>query len=239
MENDMNIKKVITKLPVLTILFSWQLFTYAPFTIFPCSIEFPKAVKEIPQICIYHEGERFACEVDNESKRTCFTIPVDRDCITFYLLVTSSLQCEASEENTVQYLKTDTEKPYKFYKMKLMRAARKRYSTPSEKEKKPGEDSWIVKQKELSIDGRIPDDTIIVLLNAEYVDNLKPDKGFELPTIVIKNNVLEIAGSESVLHDNAIKLLLSSLDYNPLHSSNQMHTKQEKQNIIIAMADGI
>ncbi|MFC1845592.1 hypothetical protein ACFLX2_00515 [Candidatus Dependentiae bacterium] len=234
----MNIKQ-FNLTPILAMFFSWYAVAYFPSTVLPCTIEFPKVVKDVPQVCIYHEGERFACEIDKEGKRVCFTIPVDRGCTTFHLLVTSNLQCESSEENTVQYLKTDSEQPYKFYKMKLVRALRKRYCVPSEKNKKPIEDRWEVSQKELGKEGRIPDEAIIVLLNAEYVDNLKADKGFELPTIVIKNNVLEIAGSESKLHDNAIKLLLSSLDYNPLHSTNQVHTKQEKQKIIIAMSDSI
>jgi len=58
-----------------------------------------------------------------------------------------------------------------------------------------------------------------------------------LPTIVIKNDVLAIAGSETQLQDNAIGLLLSSLDYNPLHPIFKTHMRQEQQKIIVALSD--
>ena len=229
----MNVKIKIISL--LTVLLSWQLFASSPFTVLPCSIEFPKSVKTVPQVCIYYGGERFPCEVDQESNRACFMLPVDKACTTFFFLITEALSFE-SEDNTVQYLKAD--QPYKFYQMELVRVPKKRYRLPLKKEKPKKEikDRWMIVKRDLKLDGRIPDDAIIVLLDENYVENVREDKAFELPTIVIKDNVLEIAGSEEKLQDKAVELLLSSLDYGPLHVNAKIHTKQEQQKIIVAMA---
>jgi len=231
----MNVKIKIVSL--LTVVLSWHLFASSPFTVLPCSVEFPKSVKNIPQICIYYGGERFPCEVDQEGKRACFTLPIDKACTTFFFLIADTLSFE-SENNTIQYLKVDTDQSYKFYQMELVRAPKKRYRLPSQKGKPEKEikDRWMIVKRDLKSDGRIPDDAIIVLLDADYVQTVREDKGFELPTIVIKDNVLEVAGSEQKLQDKAIELLLSSLDYGPLHVNAKIHTKQEQKTIMVAMS---
>ena len=218
------------------LFFNLHAVTSSPFTVLPCAIEFPKVVKTIPQICVYQGGEKFTCEIDQEGKRTCFTLPIDKTSTNFFLLIAEGLEYE-SEENTVQYLKVDSKTPYKFYRMELVRAPKKRYRTPSEKNKKQEEkDRWIIAETKLEESGRIPDDAIIVLLNANYVKEVKGDNGFELPSIIIREDVLSVAGSETELHDQSIELLLSSIDYNPLHSSFKVHTKQDQQKILVAMA---
>jgi len=226
--------KSITLLAALTFC---HLSARSPSTVLPCTIEFPKSIKVIPQICVYQSGERFSCELDKAGKRVCFTLPVDKLCTNFSLLITEKFQYE-SEQNTIQYLKVDTTQAYKFYALELVRAPRKRYRLPSEKNKieKKIKDRWIVSKKELETNGRIPDDAIIVLLDSEFVDTLKADNTFEFPTIVIRSDVLAIAGSETKLQDKAIELLLSSMDYSPLHSNFKFDTKQDKQNIIVAIA---
>ena len=58
----------------------------------------------------------------------------------------------------------------------------------------------------------------------------------ELPKIYIKEDVLTLAGSDSQLHDQAIQALLSSVDYNALHSSIKQKVRQDLalKTIIIA-----
>jgi len=231
------------KLLALLVFFAFEHSTYlkaeSPYTVLPCNIEFPKSVKKIPEVCIYQGGERFSCEIDNEGKRACFILPIDKACETFYLVITEALAFQ-TEGNTVQYLKVMPECSYKFYEMQLVRAPKKTYRIPSQKKtsdssKKKKKDHWVVSAKELSDEKQIPDDAIIVLLNAEYVKDVKPENGFEFPKIVIKNDVLEIAGSESALQDKAIELLLSSIDYNPIHATSKTHTRQDQQKILVAM----
>ena len=125
--------------------------------------------------------------------------------------------------------------------MQLVRAPKKKYLIPSmqkenQKKEKKQTDRWIITKKTLPKNRRIPDDAIIVLLNAEYVEKLQADNGFEFPKIIIKKDILKITGSEKALQDKAIELLLTSIDYNPLHVTSKTHTKQDQQNIIIAMS---
>jgi len=228
--------KLFRLMSLLAIFFCLNVVGHSSSTVLPCTIEFPKIVNDIPQVCMYQGGERFTCEVDQEGNRACYTLPVEKTCTSFSLVITSSLQYE-SEKNTVQYLKVNPNHPYKFYRMELMKAPRRRYRVPSEKNLPEPKDQWIVAQEELEENGRIPDDAIIVLLNADYVETIRADEGFELPTIVIKDDILAIAGSEKKLHDDAIELLLSSLDYNPLHASAKAYTKLDKQKILVAMTE--
>ncbi len=232
----MNIKKI--NLIFLALSLFCQLKASSSHTILPCTIEFPKAVKTVPQICVRYCGDRFTCETDREGKRACFTLPVDKNCTHFSLLITQSFDYEIAKDNTVQYFTVDPECKYKFYNMELVRAPKKRYRTSGESKKTvQKKDHWIIKEEQLKKDGRLPDDTIIVMLNAEYVDEVTGKNGFELPSIAIKRNVIEIAGSEKKLHENATQLILASLDYNLLHSHCKVHTRQDKQKVIIAMAN--
>ncbi|MCK5633137.1 hypothetical protein KAH94_05275 [bacterium] len=202
-------------------------------------------MKSVPQICIYYCGNNFTCEAHEESKRSYFTLPVDKACTTFSIIIIhlKDLQWVSKKNtvhyNTVNYYKAKANSSYKFYDLELVKAPFKRYRTPSEtlKNKQEKKGHWNIEEKKLSAEGKIPDDTIIVLYNAEYVDNLEGNNSFELPTIIIKNDILTLAGSEKKLHDDAIELLLESIDHNPLHSHVQIHTRQDKQKIIIAMTD--
>lgn len=215
-----------------------RLFATSPYTVLPCTVEFPKTVKNIPEICIYQSGERFNCELDREGKRACFTLPIDKACSIFYFVIARNLEYE-SEENTVQYLKVSKECSYKFYEMELVKAPRKRYRVFSEvktENQEENEDRWIISEKELPSDRRIPDDAIIVLLNAEYVDDLKGENVFEFPTIIVRSDIINIAGSESEFQNRANELILSTIDYNSIHENPKIHTKKDKQRILVAMS---
>jgi hypothetical protein len=207
-------------------LLGLRIEAYSPFTVYPCTVEFPKTLKKVPEICIYHGGERFIGEVDTTGRRACFNLPIEKSCTHFNLLVIEELQFE-SEKNTIQYLKIDTKQPYKYYTMELVRASRKRYVPSDRKNQESEPDRWIIRSGKVSPDGRIPDETIIVLLNANYVERVEGSNGFELPTIFIKENIVEIAGSEQRLHDKSVEMILSSLDYNPIHVNTKIATRCE------------
>ena len=224
--------KQIFKINLLILLSFFSMQASSPYTVLPCTIEFPQSVEKVPQICVYQSGERFTCEIDHEGKRACFILPADKLCTTFHLVITDGLSFEA-QDNTVQCLKINPKHSYKFYEMELIKATQKQTSPDK---KKQNTDHWIVTEHKL-VDGKIPDEAIIVLLNANYIQHLRADRGFELPAIVVKKNVLSIAGSEKKLQDKAIELLLTSLDYNPLHETIKAHTKQDKQKVIIAMTN--
>lgn len=217
------------------ILLDYNVSAYSHHTVYPCTVEFPKTIKKVPELCIYYGGQRFIGEIDTTGRRACFNLPIDKSCTYFSLLITEELQFE-SEKNTIQYLKIDAKQPYKFYTMQLIRASRKRYTASAIKNQPLEQDQWIIQSNSVSKDGRIPDETIIVLLNANYVDKVEGTQGFELPTIFIKENIVEIAGSEEQLHNKSVEMILSSLDYNPIHTNTKVATRQEGEHIIIASA---
>ncbi len=217
------------------ILLGYNVSAHSPFTVYPCTVEFPKTIKKVPELCIYHGGERFIGEIDTTGRRACFSLPIDRSCTHFTLLITQELQFE-SEDNTVQFLKIDAKQAYKFFTMQLRKGSRKRYVSSIDTKQQAEPDQWIIRPSKVSPDGRIPDETIIVLLNADYVERVEGDQGFELPTIYIKENVAEIAGSEQLMHDKSVEMILSSLDYKPIHANTKVATRQEGERIIIASA---
>jgi hypothetical protein len=208
--------------------------SYSNSTIFPCTVEFPRAVKKIPELCIYHKGERFVGEADTTGHRTCFHLPIDRSCTTFTLLVTQGIQFE-SEQNTVQFLKIDPQQPYKLYSMQLVRTPRRRSMDLQQQQQ--NSDQWIISSERVDVHGRIPDETIILLMDPRYIDRVEGSSGFELPEIYIKENVLELAGSLQHLLDQSIELVVASLDYKPIHASLKAATRQEGEHLIIATTE--
>lgn len=206
---------------------------YARSTVLPCTVEFPKTIKKVPELCIYHCGERFVGEVDTTGRRSCFNIPVEKGCSHFTLLITQELQFE-TEHNTVHYLKIDPQQPYKLYTMDLVRAPRRRAIGASSTPAQQDPDQWTIRPGRLAVEGRIPDDAIIVLLNPMFIDRVEGGDGISLPTIHIKENLLTLAGSEQELHNQAIELVLASLDYKPIHANTAVAVRQEGERIIIA-----
>ena len=61
------------------------------------------------------------------------------------------------------------------------------------------------------------------------MQGLEGGSSIQLPRIVIKDNVIELAGSESALADSSIKLLLSSLDTDAIHATITQEVKQDYQ----------
>jgi len=98
---------------------------------------------------------------------------------------------------------------------------------------------WIISEEKIAENGKIPDDALIIIFNPDFVQNLKGGTELELPKIIIKQNILEIAGgSEEKLHEEEVILLMSSLDLNLIHSkiTPQIQQKPSKK-LVIAISD--
>ena len=95
--------------------------------------------------------------------------------------------------------------------------------------------SWYITESSDELDqGKIPDDTIIVCYDPEYVDKLEGGTNIDLPRIIIKDNILELVGSEDKLHELSTTLLLSSLDSDSMHSKIEHEVKQNNQTMLVA-----
>jgi len=212
-------------------LFSWNMYSFDK-NLFVGNMLFPHTISNIPQIPVYQKGLKIQTEVDNSSKKIQFTISEDKECRHFYLLITQYIQPKI-EDNTVQCLKIEPGQTHKFYKITLIA----KREDKNLKDKDNISYSWKVKDKKLT-QGIIPDDTLIILFNSDYVEKLDGGNDLELPKIIIKNNILELAGSEKKLHNEANEILMGSLDLNILHIKPTAEVKPEyKKKLVIAMSN--
>ena len=182
------------------------------------SVQFPKNIQYMEDICIYYGGKKITTEVDKEGKRISFSLSEKKHRAIFYLLVVDCAQMslQTTESNTVQYLKTIPNAPYKFYILELIDGYDKNEKS-----------FWRIKQTNLPTSRHIPDDTIIVCYNPDFIEKVDGGSEIEFPKIYIKENILALVGSDSLLHDQTVQALLSSIDYNALHSSIKHHVKQD------------
>lgn len=188
--------------------------------LFMGSIKFPEAIITIPNLRIYYKGQIITCESNNETKNLAFSIAEESKIVSFYLLITEKITY-ASEKNTIKYLKAI--QPYKIYKLTL--------------DNENDTETWAIESIAPNLyDNKIPDNTIIVCCNPEYIDTIKGGTTIMLPDIIIRNDILQLVGSEKQLHEHLNELLLASLDYDTIHARIQQEIKPNyQQKTIVAL----
>jgi hypothetical protein len=222
----------------LTIIGSYPLLGYTK-GLFIGSIQFPSALKSVPDIRIFCGGNKITCEKDNAAKRISFMIPEDKHRTIVPLVIAESVEFEVvKESNTIAYLKIPAGKPYKLFMLELQKVARK--IDPESRSHVYHEDDftyeWNVRvEKNLFANGRIPDDSVVVYFNPDYIATLSGGNKFELPRIMMKKNLLALAGSEEKLHDFSTSLILSSLDLNAIHAHVESQVTQEYHRTLITL----
>lgn len=181
------------------------------------TIQFPGSLAAIPSVRVYFCGTKV--QTEQFGKSVFFSIPEDRQRLSFWLLITENLSFEQSEGNTINHLQVDQTKPYKLYRLTL----HKKEQSPEDLTKNQQADyAWRIEEKHFSKNNvSIPDDAIIVYYNANYVTGLEGGNAIELPKIIIRPDILAFAGSEEKLHEKSISLILSSLDYDTMHANPQ------------------
>lgn len=181
--------------------------------LFVGSIQFPK-LKSIPNVRIYYRGNKIKSETDQEGKKVTFSLSENKLSTFFYLLITEQIHSE-TENNTIKYFKIQTNQKYKLFSLELITDNK-------------GKSEWRIKEQQIPFKtGRIPDDAIIICYNPAFVEKIVGGTEIELPKIYIKDNIVSLVGSEDKLHDKSIELLLSSLDYDALHSTIKQAVKQD------------
>jgi len=207
--------------------YAWNHKTIYSFdkTLFVGSIVFPQTIKLIPEVSIYRGGVKIKTDTDHTSKKTQFTISDDKSCTTFYILVTQNIQ-PCVQDNTVKYLQVAPNERYKLYTL--------------EKIKTKDSHEWRISLEENRKKNRvIPDDTLIVIFNSDYVEKLARGNELELPRIIIQKNILDlVGGTEEKLHETEAELILSSLDHKLIHPKLTSQVKQDyKKKIVVVMSN--
>jgi len=178
------------------------------------SMQFPHTVHSLPVPCVYWMGKKIPCEVHEATKRVTFDFPKGNHIKDFFVLVTESIgyklkKHKGQDQQTIDYINVMANQEYKLYKLSL---------TTQTDEHEQLSYCWDIKQLSLDITRRIPDATIIVLSNPDYVENLEGGNELTLPTIQMKTDMIERAGSEQQLQEDAILLQLASIDSDTLHA---------------------
>ncbi|TET05931.1 hypothetical protein E3J79_04025 [Candidatus Dependentiae bacterium] len=209
------------------------------------SIQYPHTIAKVPTIRIYCGGNKIKPEINDENKKLTFALPIYRYQTSFYLLFTETIDFE-TEENVVLYLKIPKNTLYKLYTVEQTKISQ----TPTEKnneisatdktEQQKSHYNWLIKENMLLKDnGRIPDNALIICVNPTYITGLEEEgviiegtSALELPKIIIRNDLLELVGSEETIHELSTKLLLSLLDCDAIHASIPQEINHRTQTIV-------
>lgn len=194
------------------------------------SIKFPKSITQVPMIRIRCMGQRIptaSCEVNHITKEFSYSIPLPAAQKTFYMLITEDVQgknitqnqSHASAVNTIQYLKILPEQAYTCYKCVLTNQPK---------------NTWRITPHTLDPDtGQIPDDAIIICYNPAYVDRIEGQNKFTLPRIIIKEEILDLVGSNEDFEQYNTRTLLTAMNNDALHAPLNQHVIHQKDRNII------
>lgn len=180
--------------------------------VFVGSIQFPK-LKSIPNVRIYYRGNKIKSETDQDGKKVTFSISENKLLTFVYMLITEQIDSE-TENNTIKYFKIPPHQKYKLFALELLI---------------DGDDraQWRIREQQIPFKTRrIPDDTIIICYNPAFIEKITGGTEIELPKIYVKEDIVSLVGSEAILHDKSIEILLSSLDYDALHCNVKQAVKQ-------------
>lgn len=227
----MTYKPLLLVLPILCILTS----SISAYNLMLGTIQFPKTVKTVPNVRLYYSGKIVSGKVDKSDKSISFSIPkYSQNQMRYTLVVTEELEFATpkgteSVNNIVEGIRIPHGNNYKMYTLLLV----PRFSD------EPGTQQpnyhWRVLPDQVRLN-KIPDDALIVILDPNWIDTVEGENSFELPTIKLKPNIVELSGSSENFYDKSAQLLLTALDSDTIHGSvhSDENIKQEKNRITIA-----
>jgi hypothetical protein len=194
------------------------------------SIQFPNSITRIPSPRIYCAGKTIPCEIHDKQKKITFDWLNYKSTKQFYLLITESITHVLKKHpliermQTIDYITVPEHQSYKLYHLAWA-------PNPAN----PDTYTWHITPQLLNEHSRrLPDETIIVLYMPSYVHTLAGGNALELPTIIIKSDVLDLAGSEDALLDQSITLQMACLNSDTIHSPLKHAIKQIGHRTLIA-----
>lgn len=208
---------------------------------YPSSIR-PSKTSSLP--VVYNCGKRISTIVhDSGIPKITFEITKRKDQNRFYLLISRDIEWVMKEplenektSNTVDYLKISPDKSYKFFVLDLIQDTPQDMSLDAFGKwngNQPLTYHWEIIEQTLPEEGKIPDSTIVVCYFPEAVKGVKGGSGIELPTIVLDSSMLDLFGSLENLKEESIKLQLTSLNSDTIHSPTQQKIKSEQGRLLI------
>jgi len=242
-------KKRTSCLMLLSLIFTC-LSTITPFlygrSLLMGMIQFPRMLKKVPAIRVYYGGKIVNSYTHEGIPKVTFEVSRNNHQTIFYLLVTEHIKYQVKtfsdvswQSNTIDYLQLPPNQQYKFYRLELVSDAiesidnmkfLKQQNVPTEENNSY---HWKIYEEQLPKSGKIPDETIVVCYFSNAIAMLNGGSKLELPTIVIKHNVIDLMGSEEKLHEASVKLQIASLDTDTIHTPTKREIKQDYQRTLI------
>ncbi len=179
------------------------------------AVQFPETIVNVPYITVYTCGQKVPRErcFTTTSGQFGFQIPHVALQPPLYLAITPEISFHKHPDegnNTIDFLKIGNDTLYKLYKLTPIRTTAQTGSHVT----------WDIQSISIDQDTRrLPDETIIIYYNPLYVDHVSGGSEFELPTIYLKSNLIDIVGgSEALLQLASDTVALNSIETNTLHA---------------------
>ncbi|MGZ6255196.1 MAG: hypothetical protein ACXWL5_04365 [Candidatus Chromulinivorax sp.] len=194
-----------------------------------------------PDLCLYYKGNKLQLNInhDKKSKKLGFIHPKKQllKVVPYTFHETKSTQkihiliCEkphfTSDSNTIHYLHVPKNVSYKFYTL-----------TGSRKYNKDGVADgclWTVSQEVLQ-DGIVPDDTVVFLFNADFIEGLEV-KSWPLnsnlrllPSIIIRKDISQHEIERAILQARIV-----AMDFDVIHHRHVTSPKDRKEKTVLAL----
>jgi len=246
-------KKLRINHPKFVVSLIFSILATAPTGLFARSllmgnVQFPYTIKKMSPIRVYYAGKIIHSHSHEIGvPKVTFEIPRGKRQNRFYILITEEISYQLkdllelnSKQNTVDYLKVIPNQSYKFYVLDLIQDTPLfDQSTSIEALKNKNITSttptyhWEIREELLPESGEIPDATIVICYFPEFIAGLKGGSNLELPTIVLRSDMLERAGSQEKLYEESIKLQLASINSDTIHAPTKCETKSDQQRMLI------
>lgn len=236
----------LNKLLILLMLFTAH-GIYAAQSVFYGLVHFPSKIENPPPLTLLFKGSEYNLMLDKDSKvskKGMFEIYDERDCAEFHILITENLKLPHTPD--IECLETSKNHPYKLFKL-TRRTKTREITSPYSIDNctfKPIISLELVEYWEIAeLDNnepsiKIPDNTIILLMNPKFIIKLNSeiwhhdDAFIKLPHIIFDD-----ALDEKTLQEVSTKMVFASLDLRCLHKKITKTTKSCAQNCIISVPD--
>lgn len=194
-----------------------------------------------PDLCLYYKGDKLQLDInyDKKSKKigkeeviqqlvniVPYSLTETKATQKFHILICCRPEF-ASDENTIDYLYIPHDTPYKFYTLSAARL--------SSKDNQLEDCLWTVSQESLGDKGIVPDNTIIFLFNADFIEGLQVKSWPSnsniriLPSIVLKQSI----DRQDVLRA-IVQARLAAIDFDVVHRHRiQAQSKRDCKSIMV------
>ena len=204
------------------------------------TIQFPRSFKqEIQEVPILYRGDPAPTQVDQANKNITFSLLRESSQFSFKLLIaepqsieqkllTSDYQADPTNL-TVGSQHVKSKQKYRYFMLTFVPDISKdatRHITYT----------WHIQETLLDKDRKIPDDAIIMYSVPHWVDKLYVTSGFNFPTIQMREDIIQLTGSEEEFKKKLNEIACARMDTKLFEGEKQKIAMKKVGNTIIHAA---